>query len=116
MESTPILCCSKCLTTLESLQTGGDLGCDQCYAVFDQALIEKLVQEKKIPPINGEEFSRDSIHQGKSPHRSHAISPIHQMAVLDEALHEALQKEQYEQAAWLRDQIKTWKEKISESA
>jgi protein arginine kinase activator len=44
------------------------------------------------------------------------MAPAYQLTTLNEALNEALEKEQYEQAAWLRDQIKEWKEKISESS
>jgi len=35
------------------------------------------------------------------------------MASLNEALNEALKRENYEQAAWLRDQIKNLKEEKS---
>lgn len=112
----PQLYCAHCLTTFESLQIGGEVGCNQCYAVFEKPLLQKLIKEKLLPPYLNEELSDSPIHRGKSPHRLHPMAPAYQLTTLNEALNEALEKEQYEQAAWLRDQIKEWKEKISESS
>ena len=46
------------------------------------------------------------IHIGRAPGESLAISPSSRLLALNEALKETLNREDYEQAAWLRDQIK----------
>ncbi len=115
-ESRSELYCVHCLTTLKSLQMGEGFGCTHCYVVFDRPLTEKLIQEKRIPCFDAKELSNSSLHLGKSPDRSHSIPPTHQMASLQEALQEALKKEQYEEAAWIRDQIQEWEGKIGESS
>ncbi|MBX9923069.1 MAG: UvrB/UvrC motif-containing protein [Rhabdochlamydiaceae bacterium] len=107
-ENIPKLYCTECLTTLESLEMGSSLGCNQCYANFDKPLLQKLIKEESLPSFFAEQLSNTQIHRGKSPHQAHTISPTQQLATLHEALNDALQKEQYEQAAWLRDQIKEW--------
>lgn len=103
------LYCGQCLTTLESVEMGNSLGCNQCYTIFDGPLLQKLIQEQCIPPFFRKALVNTPLHRGKTPHQTHAISATHQLATLHEALEEALEKEQYEQAAWIRDQIKEWK-------
>lgn len=116
-EEIPKLCCAICMTTLESIQTGNPLGCNHCYIVFEQPLLGKLLNENLLSPCIQQEIkelSSSTIHRGKTPHQPISIPFSNQLATLSEALNGALQKEQYEQAAWLRDQIKELKEKASE--
>lgn len=105
------LICPRCLTTLESVLMGSSLGCHECYSIFENQLREKLIKEKSIPSDINDEISDTPMHQGKSPHHNHLISLAHYLAMLNENLNKAIEKEQYEQAAWLRDQIKEYKEK-----
>lgn len=51
------------------------------------------------------------LHAGKSPDQTVEVSAASRIVSLNEALKEALKKENYEQAAWLRDQIKALTEK-----
>ncbi len=109
--------CLHCHTTLENIQTGEPLGCDICYQTFDHALIEKLCIEKLIPASlekNKLLTPSDNLHQGKSPLAFASVSFSHQWDTLHQALADAVQKEQYEQAAWLRDELKKLKETASE--
>ncbi|HEY5259392.1 MAG TPA: UvrB/UvrC motif-containing protein, partial [Rhabdochlamydiaceae bacterium] len=53
------------------------------------------------------------LHSGRSPQQSLHILPINQLSTLHDALNDALKKENYEQAAWLRDQIKALNEKAA---
>jgi protein arginine kinase activator len=103
------LCCATCLTTLESIKTGFPLGCSSCYSVFEDTLIKELIEQDKIPSrLRKELLSKKSIplHLGKSPKTSITIPSSSRLTSLNEALNDALKKENYEQAAWLRDQIK----------
>ncbi|MES2200231.1 MAG: UvrB/UvrC motif-containing protein [Chlamydiota bacterium] len=108
------LCCATCMTTLESIKTGFPLGCSNCYSVFEDILIKELIEQDKLPSrIRKELLSKKSIplHLGKSPGTSITIPSSGRLTSLNEALNDALKKENYEQAAWLRDQIKELMEK-----
>jgi len=103
------LCCAGCMTTLDAIKTGNPLGCSNCYSVFGDLLIDELLAENKIPaPFQKElrDKSSFSIHIGKSPGSFSPIPTEGKLSSLNEALNEALKKENYEQAARLRDQIK----------
>ena len=45
-------------------------------------------------------------HIGLKPNPSNAMKPSDEIYKLNQALNTALQKENYEEAAWIRDQIK----------
>lgn len=103
------LCCASCMTTLQSIKTGNPLGCSNCYSIFEDVLIDELLLQDKLPPrVQKELTSKPSqpIHLGKSPQSTVIIPSSTRLNSLNEALNEALKKENYEQAAWLRDQIK----------
>jgi len=53
------------------------------------------------------------LHLGKTPTKPVTIPTSSRLTALNEALNEALKKENYEQAAWIRDQIKALTEKGS---
>ena len=108
------LCCMQCRTTLESIKMGSSLGCSECYAVFDDVLVHELIAEGKIPAHLQKELlakKMQTIHVGQTPTQCVTITPSSRLIALNEALNEALKKENYEQAAWLRDQIKALNEK-----
>lgn len=103
------LCCANCMTTLESVLTGNPLGCSHCYTVFEDTLINELLSQEKVPSRLKKEIQTKhsfSLHTGKNPETPLTLSPSTRLISLNEALNEALKKENYEQAAWLRDQIK----------
>lgn len=111
------LYCSSCHTSLESVLTGNPLGCAECYAVFADALLSTLLSEEAIPMHLAKNISakkNQPLHMGKLPHASMAPPVSGRLTALNEALNEALKKENYEQAAWLRDQIKALIEKEKE--
>ena len=108
------LCCGNCRTTLESVLTGNPLGCSECYPVFSELLITELISEDAVPPHikkNVGAKKTQPLHIGKSPNNAQTQPTSSQLTALNEALNEALKKENYEQAAWLRDQIKALIEK-----
>ncbi len=108
------VCCGRCGTTLLSVRTGGIVGCPECYDVFNDILIQELIAERKIPnrmQKMKENSKKQVLHTGKAPDKTVELSSTSQIVSLNEALKEALKKENYEQAAWLRDQIKVLTEK-----
>lgn len=100
------LACGNCGTTLDSLRVGLPLGCSNCYEVFDDILINEMLAAEKIPIRLATAKKSIPIHIGRAPGESQAINPSLRLLALNEALTETLKKEDYEQAAWLRDQIK----------
>lgn len=108
------LCCGNCRTTLESIKMGNPLGCSECYAVFADVLISELSATNKIPArIKKDSLTKKTqpLHIGKTPNKPLTIPASSRLTALNEALNEALKKENYEQAAWIRDQIKALTEK-----
>lgn len=111
------LCCGNCRTSLESIKMGNPVGCSECYSVFSDLIISELIAADKIPSRVKKEFPNKKtqpIHQGKSPNKPLTIPSSSRLTTLNEALNEALKKENYEQAAWIRDQIKDLTEKGSD--
>lgn len=111
------LCCSACLTSLASVKMGNPLGCAECYAVFGDLLVSELIASHQIPERLQKTLATKKtqpIHMGGIPNQPMRIAPSHRLTALNEALNEALKKENYEHAAWLRDQIKALMEKSDE--
>ena len=111
------LCCGSCGTTLESIQTGNPLGCPECYNVFGEILLQELssldILPSRLKKGPGRKKS-EPLHIGKCPTAPVEIPASSRLTALNEALNEALKKENYEQAAWLRDQIKALTEKTDQ--
>jgi protein arginine kinase activator len=108
------LYCENCRTSLESIKMGNPLGCSECYAVFADVLISELIAADKLPArIKRDILAKKTqpLHLGKTPNKPLTIPPSSRLTTLNEALNEALKKENYEQAAWIRDQIKALTEK-----
>ncbi len=108
------VCCGSCGTSLESVQMGQPVGCVECYVVFNDFLVGELIAAGAIPPALQKKLAAQRsqvIHIGKSPDQTADITLSSRLASLNEALNEALKRENYEQAAMLRDQIKTLTEK-----
>lgn len=100
------LACGNCGTTLEALRVGNPLGCSVCYEVFNDILIGELLAAEKIPPRIAQNKKSIPIHIGRNPGEIQEMNPTLRLLALNEALNETLKREDYEQAAWLRDQIK----------
>lgn len=110
------LCCGNCRTSLQSIKMGNPLGCTECYAVFSDVLLSELSAMDKIPARIKRDLAvkkTQALHIGKSPNKPLTIPSSSRLTALNEALNEALKKENYEQAAWIRDQIKALTEKGS---
>lgn len=94
------LCCGTCGTTADEVKMGSLLGCTTCYEVFDELVTQELQQIEKTArrPL--------PLHIGRQPGQVAEVNPALKLLALHQALNETLSREDYEQAAWLRDQIK----------
>ena len=113
------LCCGNCGTTLDAVRTGHPLGCSHCYDVFGDILVMELMAAQRAPR-EGSSSAKSSrtmpLHIGRGPGEKAEINPSVRLIALNEALHDTLRKEDYEQAAWLRDQIKAITEESTEDS
>ena len=105
-ESSAGLYCARCHTPLEAVKMGNPMGCSECYNIFGDLLIAELIAENKIPKQMQNARRNQPIHIGKAPGKPLDIPSSNRLTALNEALNNALQQENYEEAAWLRDQIK----------
>lgn len=103
--------CGTCGTTLDSVRMGASLGCMQCYDVFSDIIIRELLASDKLPPRLSNNKKITFAHIGRSPGEMAELSPSSRLLALNDALNETLKLEDYEQAAWLRDQIRALTEK-----
>jgi len=95
-EETPSQACPSCGMTYEDFRKVGRLGCAQCYTTFKRSLGSLLKRIHGSP-----------IHLGKSPAR--LIKPAKAKGELQELkrrLGHAIEHEEFEEAARLRDQIR----------
>lgn len=89
--------CNKCGMTLEEFQSTGKVGCNNCYETFGENL------KPLIRRLHG-----SVEHNGKIPARlSKTMSITREIARLKELLNKAIEKEEYEKAAEIRDKIKS---------
>lgn len=108
------LCCGSCGTTLQAIRTGHSLGCSNCYEVFTDVLVSELAASGKLVPHLTKSRRSRTMHIGRAPGEKGTLSPSLQLVALNEAMRETLSREDYEQAAWLRDQIKELTEQPDE--
>lgn len=87
--------CSGCGMSYQTFRDEGKLGCGQCYASFEELLL----------PLLGR-IQRDTRHTGKVPRRSAAsLKAEADIQSLRDDLSHAVAREDFEQAARLRDEI-----------
>lgn len=88
--------CPSCGLTFAQFSQIGRLGCSDCFTAFEEQLTPLLRR------IHG-----SSRHTGKVPRRSEgAVRSARELERLREELRLKIQKEQFEEAAGLRDRIK----------
>ena len=89
--------CKNCGFTYSNFKETGFLGCSQCYSFFHKML------EPLLKKIHG-----SSKHIGKFPKKKRAEKKgkVSDIQLLREKLKEAVAKEEFEEAARLRDKIK----------
>jgi protein arginine kinase activator len=89
--------CATCGLTLKEFRASGRLGCAACYGAFDVPLRDLLKR------VHG-----DFTHAGRRyvPPRPEGRQRVNSLVELREALKRAIDAEQFEKAAALRDQIR----------
>lgn len=99
----PEIVCNKCNTSFEEFLQKGRFGCAECYRSFHQVL------GKTLKGIQGAE-----VHTGKRPkgylsQTDRILKDISETERLLIKLQEAIEKEEFEEAARLRDLIRELK-------
>lgn len=88
--------CGRCGSTLRDFRERGKAGCPDCYAAFAAEL------EPTIRSMHG-----SAAHTGRAPaKRKKALDRADRLKKLRTELDEAIKKEEFEEAARLRDQIR----------
>ncbi|MEW9080470.1 UvrB/UvrC motif-containing protein [Terrisporobacter glycolicus] len=92
--------CPNCYSTYDEYRQTGKVGCSKCYEVF----------EKQLKPILRNIYGYEG-YIGKSPKKDNShIYTSKEMRVLKEDLNRAVEQEEYEKAADIRDKIKELEE------
>lgn len=95
--------CPNCGYTEAELRRTGRLGCGLCYQTFQEIIVETIKETQKKPQ-----------HCGKMPTRFISDRETRdKLAALEKNLSEAVQQEDYEVAASLRDQIRLLRNYLS---
>lgn len=94
-EAMPELECTKCSLTFDGFVRQGRFGCGECYNAFRPRL------ETIMRKIHG-----SSLHNGKLPSSgSHELVPVKEEERLEREIKKAIDGEEYERAADLRDKL-----------
>lgn len=95
------IACPVCGTSFRDIRDENRAGCGDCYRIFRPEIIRIL-----------EENSENPRHCGKVPSVLGDIKAVlFDKPHLEEELEEALQKEEYERAALIRDRLQLLEEK-----
>jgi protein arginine kinase activator len=89
--------CSYCGTSLRDFRASGRLGCAQCYGAFEQSLRELLRR------VHGGIKHEGWRHEDRDPD---LISREYTLGELRDRLKRAVEGEEFEEAAALRDKIR----------
>lgn len=102
MDNTSLNKCPKCNTTLEDYKKTGLLGCSYCYTYFEDYLAQSIRR------VQG-----GMKHVGKIP-KSAKVEILNKRKIddLKIKLKELIEKEKFEEAAKVRDKIKSVKNTI----
>lgn len=88
--------CPLCGMNIADFRNSGRLGCGQCYGVFGRQLAPILHRVQK-----------GTEHTGKVPNRAgEAVKEKRKIEQLKSQLQEAIAREEYEQAAVIRDELR----------
>jgi protein arginine kinase activator len=98
--------CPRCGLLYSSFKETGRLGCSECYQAF-QFQLRPLLRR-----IHG-----DTRHKGRLPARDgEGVSRSRQLQRMHDELNRAVEREEFERAAELRDQIRTLEAELAEAA
>jgi protein arginine kinase activator len=93
--------CPQCGLTYQEFRRTGRLGCDRCYDTYQSRL------EPLLGRIHGQ-----TVHKGKIPKRAgDGLRLKQRLKILQETLNEAVEREEFERAAVIRDEIRDLEKK-----
>ncbi len=96
--------CPKCGMRYSDFTNSGKLGCPDCYNTFSNYL---------LPTIN--QIHGNTRHNGKMPSGiSQKAASVNKLSELKASLNAAIEKQEYEQAAKIRDEIRDLEKSIKE--
>ena len=101
--------CSQCGLTYDDFKKIGRLGCSECYSAFKPSLVPLL---KRIHGSNqhlGKSLNPQSVSDQKVSSKLHD-----ELETVKQELQKAVKKEEFEEAAALRDKIKFIEKKIKD--
>ena len=97
----PACSCEACGLTFAEFRKSGLMGCSACYKAF----------ESQVGPLIERAHEGGTHHIGKIPRRAGAsVERQERITLLRRQLSDAIEAEQYERAADLRDQIRRFEE------
>jgi protein arginine kinase activator len=98
--------CDRCKMTFSQFKQTGRFGCSNCYHTFNIY----------INPILKRVHGGNTVHTGKIPERIGGDIHIRkQIEGLKNKIHEFIIQEEFEQAAMVRDEIRSLEKKLSNS-
>ncbi len=101
-EKVPGLKCAACGLSQEDFKKTGRLGCAVCWETFAQGLGSLL-----------KAMHKSELHTGKVPSKAaHTVVLTEQIKTLNMELQKAVQAENYEEAARIRDQVRALESKL----
>ena len=100
-----VLQCERCKLTFQQFAKVGRFGCSNCYSTFNN----------QLNPILKRLHSGNTIHAGKIPKRIGGnIHLRKQIEQLKQTLQDHIVSEEFEKAAEVRDQVRTFEKMLSE--
>jgi len=109
-ESKPDIICEKCGTSYEEFLQKGRFGCANCYQSFNSQL------GKTLKGIQGSEIHTGKRPKGYTTKMDQILKDFTEAEKLALKLQEAIEKEEFEEAARLRDIIKQMKREETSNA
>ena len=100
--------CCGCNMTLKQLLMGDTLGCHKCYEVFSDQITEELVDCGQVYIPKGESVSVHNIHHPTKGKVLECTQKSGKLEAFREALKKAIESEDYESAAAIRDEMKEY--------
>lgn len=110
------LCCGQCGLTREEVKMGSRLGCSLCYEIFQDDVLREIIDLGHISQTVKDAKSTAPLHLGKTPAIQQAWDPSVTIVSLQHELQDTLRREDYEQAAWLRDKIQALTKKSTDAS
>lgn len=101
----PAIICNKCNTSYEEFLQKGRFGCAECYRSFHKEL------GKTLKGIQGADTHTGKRPKGYVSSTDRIVQGLSEIERLNLKLQEAIEKEEFEEAARLRDLIKELKNK-----